>query len=294
MGLFPTFERLGSQKEPSKFDQIIEGSLFHSIEYEVSGILRKIQNVNNINNDKIKDIIIRQHGMILNYDLFLESAEMRKQAQILFTNKKFLECFLDVIGKIRLSYHEKICLNKLAYDYYIYYDKNEEISDLLFQLTTWVNTKEVAVLSPIYGMNGARTLGMICNSSFKTEKNVHRVNTFIVKCNVHLTVQNIIDTYLGVFDRFSPVFLYTMMESKPEGLTQDESNRFDAISIAIIEILDSLPSNDIESVIQDYAFTLSVLRINTKVRFAMKSLSAYPRILQIAKSIEFNSGVHIP
>ena len=294
MALFPSFQKLGSSKDPSSLLENHKPTLFHSIEYEISGIIRKIQDINNINEDEIKDIIVRQHAMILNYDLFLENSEKRKQAQILFTNKKFLKCFLDIIGTLKLSNHEKICLNKLAYDYYIYYEKDQEVSELLFSLTVWTNTREVALLSGILGINGARLLAMIKNSSFKDEKQVKRVNTFIMKCNIHLTVQNIIDIYCGLFDRFTNVFIYSMMESKPSGLDEDKARRFDAISIALVYILDSLISDDIRRVIQDYAYTISMLRTNTQVRFALKTLAGYPRIISIVREIELGENIIIP
>ena len=145
--LFPSFRLAREDKSLAKLDEIQQGSLFHSIEYEISGILNKISNIDNINESEIKQIIIRQHSMILNYDLFLMNSNTRSQAQKLFTNKKFLNCFLSVIGTIDLSVHEKTCINKLAYDYYIYYEKDQEISNLLFQLTTWVNGNEVLTLS---------------------------------------------------------------------------------------------------------------------------------------------------
>ena len=101
-------------------------------------------------------------------------SETRKEAQTLFSNKRFLTNLLDVIGLLDISYHEKICLNKLAYDYYQNDIKDPEVSNLLFQLTTAVNGRDVVVLSGILGMAGAKTLAMIRNSSFKEEKCIHK------------------------------------------------------------------------------------------------------------------------
>ena len=92
MGLFPSLE---IKEKESSLNQLHQGSLFHSIEYEISDIINKIENIDNLNENDIKQIIIRQHNMILNYDLFLMSPDTRAEAQILFTNKKFLLCFLD-------------------------------------------------------------------------------------------------------------------------------------------------------------------------------------------------------
>ena len=208
MSLFPS---LVPDDKDKKLDTLQQGSLFHSIEYELTGIINKINNINNLDDKEIRDIIGRQHSMILNYDLFLQSNETRMQALYLFTNERFLKNFLEVIRILDLSKHEIICLNKIAYDYYILENKDQRIADLLYRLTTEVNGKQVTVLSGILGISGAQILAMIRNSSFKIEKCIHRVNTYIIKCNLDLTVQNIVDIYCFFFERFTYVFIYTMM-----------------------------------------------------------------------------------
>ena len=236
--LFPSLNKSRENNSLDKLNEKVEGSLFKTVEYEISGLLYKINKIDSIDLGEIKSIIIKQYSMILNYDMFLLNRDTRDQALKLFTNKRFLQAFLDVVGVLSLSNHEKICLNKIAYDYYTYMEKDPEISDLLFQLTTWANNREVLILSGIIGMNGAKILAMIRNSSFKEEKCIHRVNTFIIKCGIDMSVQNIINIICFLFPRFTPVFVYTMLESKPSGLTQEQSNRFDAISLAILDILD--------------------------------------------------------
>lgn len=292
--LFPSFSVAEEHSSAINLDHIKTEPLFHSIEYELSGIINKINNIDNMNEKEIKDIIIRQHGMILNYDLFLMSFETRTQAQILFTNKRFLKCFLDVIRLLNITYHEKICINKLAYDYYIIPDKNQEISDLLYRLTTEVNGKEVIVLSGIIGMYNAQVLSMIRNSSFKEDKCIRRVNNYIVKCGQDLSIQCIVNIYCSLFDRFSNLFTFTMMESKPDNLSSDENRRFDYISVAMLEILNSLPSCDIKKVILDYAFTLKMVKINTTVRFAIKSASKFNRIIFVIREVEIAENIIIP
>ena len=291
MGLFPSLE---IEEKESSLNKLHQGSLFHSIEYEISDIINKIENINNLNENEIRQIIIRQHNMILNYDLFLTSPDTRAEAQMLFTNKKFLLCFLDVIRLLDLSQHEKTCVNKLAYDYYILPNNDPEISSLLYKLTTEVNGKEVIVLSGILGIQEARILAMIRNSSFKEEKNIHRVNTYIVKCNFDLSVKDIINIYYHLFERFTSVFTFTMMESKPIELSAFENKKFDNISIAILEMLNSLPESDIRKVINDYAFTIKMVKADTIVRFSIKSAARFTRVISIVKQTEIAENMVIP
>lgn len=293
MSLFPSLQV--EDESFNELNQLQQGSLFHSIEYELSDIVKKIKNIDNLNETEIKQIIIRQHSMILNYDLFLMSNETRQNAQTLFQSEKFLRCFLDVVRLLALSNHEKICINKLAYDYYINPNGcNSRISDLLYQLTTEVNGKEVIVLSGILGLRDAQILSMIRNSTFNIEKAVHRVNTFLVKCNNDLSITAITSIYCHLFERFTDVFIYTMMESEPMGLSSLMKKKFDNISIAILEMMNSLSSHDIRKVLYDYGYILSMVKVNTKIRFALRTAQRYNRIISVIKSIEIQDNLYIP
>lgn len=293
MSLFPSLQV--EDESFNELNQLQQGSLFHSIEYELSDIVKKIKNIDNLNETEIKQIIIRQHSMILNYDLFLMSNETRQDAQTLFQSEKFLRCFLDVVRLLTLSNHEKICINKLAYDYYINPNGcNSRISDLLYQLTTEVNGKEVIVLSGILGLRDAQILSMIRNSTFNIEKAVHRVNTFLVKCNNDLSITAITSIYCHLFERFTDVFIYTMMESEPIGLSPLMKKKFDNISIAILEMMNSLSSHDIRKVLYDYGYILSMVKVNTKIRFALRTAQRYNRIISVVKSIEIQDNLYIP
>lgn len=290
MELFPSLKSLGSSELSRDISHETFIPIFHSIEYQLSTIVEKISNIDNLNENEIKNIILRQHEMILNYDLFLKSDESRNYAQQLFSNKRFLQIFSQIVGLLNLSRDEIVCVNKLAYDYYILPSnyKDPEVSNLLLQISYQINNLLVIRLSGKLGMNGARILSMIANSSFKQEKNIHRVNTFLVKCNVALSVQDIIDIYCTLYDKFMYPFIYTMLESVNGNLTEDQKKRYDYISIAILTILDSMTSEDIKKILYNYAYTLKLFPNLNNVRFALKSAKSYTRIQQIIKEIEYD------
>ena len=293
MGLFPIMNEESGVKSPdSKMNKVKETNLFHTIEYEFDTIVSKIRNIDNIDDNHIKDIIKRQHSLILNYDLFLMDSETRKEAQTLFSNKRFLSNLLDIIGLLDISYHEKICLNKLAYDYYQNDIKDPEVSNLLFQLTTAVNGRDVVVLSGILGMSGAKTLAMIRNSSFKEEKCIHRVNTYIIKCGMNLSTQSIINIYCFLFDRFSTLFNYTMLESAPPelSLTPSEMDNYNGISLAIITILDSMTSNDILTVVRNYAYMINNVSVNVIPRFRLDTIQNQ-RIKEVVTQVKVEENL---
>lgn len=284
MELFPSF-KISEGLTPSEDSQKPFAPLFQSVEYKLSTIVEKISNIDNLNENEIKNIILRQHSMILNYDLFLKSDESRAHAQKLFTNKRFLQIFLDVIGLLELTREEIICVNKLAYDYHILPEKDPDISNLFMSISNQINNVMVIRLSGILGINGARVLSMIANSSFKEEKNIHRVNTFLVKCNIALSVLNIVDIYCILYERFTYPFIYTMLETN-DNLNDEQKKRFDYISLAILSMLDSMTLKNIKIVLANYAYTIKLYPNITKVRFSLKSATNYPRILKVIDEIE--------
>ena len=160
-----------------EYDPLNEKSSFKlksSIEFSISNIVDMIKNIDNVEEDDIKQIIIRQHKTILNYDLFLKEAKTREAAQYLFTNNRFLKMFLDAIGMIMLNSHEIICVNKLIYDYYCTDNGNTETKNLMYEIGSIINANTVVKLSPYLGFNGAKLLAIIANSSFSLQKRVKR------------------------------------------------------------------------------------------------------------------------
>jgi hypothetical protein len=285
MSLFPSYDNISDDK---LLDQnSVATPLFHTIEYTLDTIVDKISNIDNLDESEIKSILVRQHSLILNYDLFLSSSKTRSFAQKLFSNKRFLKLFLNVVGLLNLSDHEIMCINKLAYDYYIIPNKDSEVSDLLLSICNNINNIDVIKLSSRLGITGARTLSMINKSSFQIEKRVHRINTFLVKCNIDLSAQDIIDIMCMLYDRFTQPIIYTMLESKPMNLSNDQSLKFDLISSAIITILDNLSSDNLKKVLYDYAFTLRLVKQGLPVRFSMKSIPN-PRFQSIISEIELD------
>ena len=281
--LFPVLNKLNKD---DKNKEVLEGPIFKSVEYNIDTIVDKIINIDDLDKEEIKNIIIRQHKLILNYDLFLSSRKTRMYAQKLFSDIKFLEIFYSIIGLLQLTDHEMTCINKLAYDYYILADKDPKVSELLLMICNATNNIEVIKLSSRLSITNARTLSMIARSTFRVEKKIRRINNFLVKCDATLSAQDIVDIMFILYDHFTDPIIYTMLESKPDNLTPAQSLKFDTISSVIITILDNMTSANIKKVLYDYAFMLKLTKQNnTKVRFSMKSIPN-SRIQSIIKEIE--------
>ena len=294
--LFPSLNKLDDKEDLSKIQiKISDLDMFKTIEYSLSEIIEKIKNIDELSDESICKLLKYQHSMILNYDLFLKDRVSRAYAQKLFTNKRFLKILREYIGVLQLSRDEVICFNKIIYDYLIFEDKDNDILELLFEISYQVNNRLSLILSAKMGLERARILSIISNSSFKPEKNIHRINTFLVKSDMELTTQDVVDIYCILFDHFTYPIIYTMLETKPSNLNQRELNNFDAISLAIITLLNNMTMMDLEKVLTEYGYLVKLIKFNDGVRFSLKSVNS-ERIQTAISNVSFGafSDIMIP
>ena len=274
--------------------QIVKSPI-KTIEYTIEEIAARIDSIDTFDDEEIKNIIKRQHEIFLNYNLFISIPEKRRSLQKLFTNLRFLKIFNSIIGKIELSNEEVICANKLCYDYYISLSRDKDIVNEFMILSSIINFDLSIKLTPMLGVDNAKALAMIYNSTFLMEKKVHRVNYFIMNYSfTDLSVQDIVNIYCILFDKdFTKVFISMMLETKNPTYSNAVVKRFDDISSAIVSIVDSLPSKDIQMLMLDYGNYLKINNI-MNVRFAMKTLVGKERILNCINQVEISSGLIIP
>ena len=243
---------------------------FANIDYLIDNILSKFEDIKSIDNEELKSIIRRQHKLILNYDNFLSTN--RDVAQRLFMNKKFLNCLLDIIGTLILDREEKICINKLCYDYLRLPTevKNQEILDILLSISYYVNNTLVIRLSSELPIKEARMLAIIANSSFKVEKNVHRINWFFTWILPY--GYNLVNIYLILFEHMMYPIIYTLLDVDPNvSDNPDAKKNYDQITASILTLLLCMTSEDIYKVLTNYGY-IWVLYGKPDVRVRFKSL----------------------
>lgn len=269
---------------------------FTNAEMTINTLVEKLKSVNTMSDQEIKDVIFRQYMTILNYDLFLATPESRAVAQQLFTNERFLNNLVVCVQNLPLNEHQIICCNKLAYDYIALHpvtDANPAVRNLLFDLSFRVNLKTVLPLSAIIGVDNAKYLAMLRKSSFKEDKNIIRVNRFLIKSGLELNEQNMIDIYSKLFESVSTLFITTMFSIAQPDYTKLELLRYEEMSKAMIDILDSMPSTEIRIVLSNYASFYS-LNGEPPIRFSMKNIhDSYGRIKQVILGLT-EDGVIVP
>lgn len=269
---------------------------FTNVELTINTLVEKLKSIEVLSDNEIKNIIYRQYHTILNYDLFLANEESRIVAQKLFTNERFLNALIICAQDLQLNDHQIICCNKLAYDYIALYpitEKNQTISSLLMELSFRVNFKTVLPLSALIGVDNAKYLAMLRKSSFKEEKNIIRVNRFLIKSGLELKESDMIDIYSKLYTHISSLFITTMFTIAEDNYTKLEFLRYEEMSKALIDILDSMPSAEIKIVLSNYVSSY-LLNGEPPIRFSMKNIhESYGRIKQVINNL-LEEGIIVP
>lgn len=275
-------------------------------------------NVNIVNNPNINkgllDNIIN-NGTINNYSdgelytllssnlrgFLLNIFERKDQRYIkMIISDKFLRVLIQVVANNEIDYMNTIYLNKLCYDYLTLDDdfKNSVITNLIYKLAKCTNKKYIPLL---IGVGIPETIASyITLARFSTNDefvNVTRMNFVIMTANVNFTEQMIVDVYQNLFDRVSMLFEATMLDvpdTTEEWYTDDIDERYSLITLAVLDILNSLPSDAIRRVLDDYVSVYHTSYFGKETRCSLRSLSGdYERIRNIAENM-ISQGIRLP
>lgn len=298
------FQSLDSIKE---MESTPIGVNFSTIEYTNDSFLKSLDVMSDF---KIREIIF--YGNYLDYDNF-NHPKTRAVFKQLWTNKRFLENVLGLLenNKIFLEKAKSIYMisvNKIIYDYYnASIDPNSDMKDsevlnLLLKIADVLDYTYILKLSTVIDTTSAKFLAISRFSSFDKKKCINRLNRFIMNLGYSFTIKNIIYIYQAFYsDNFSELFNTTMVETKDNLLNQGyilspiAQNMYDTISYAIINILNSMPGEEMRIVLKSYASYLMLVNYGGKVRFSLKELEdEFYRIKENVEFIEINYNIPIP
>lgn len=294
------FESLDSMEKSIESAPI--GLKISTIEYSFDSFLQKIED-GSLSNNAIQNNIFYGIGQYLNYDNF-RNPNTHNQFVGLWTNKKFLRNFLEVISgnkaileNVRTTYITTI--NKIAYDYYyeqfVNTDKwNSEVSQILIDICTTVDYNFILPMTTVVPMNVAIFISISRYSSFDKSEGIRRFNNMIIGCGVPLTIKDIIYIYSQFFSSgFSSLFNITMSSSVEDFKDPVTKQNYDNMSLAIIHILNSIPSTEITTVLKKYSLYISFL--DQKVsRFSFQKLSdEFARITTVVNNL-IEEGYYVP
>ena len=166
-------------------------------------------------------------------------------------------------------------------------------------ISSVVNKRLITVLTKIMDEESARFFALVYRSSFKKEECVKRVNDTIIGLGMPFSVDDIIYIYSKMYDdNFGLLFIHTMTNC---GLTEMIKNNkismenYLNISKAMVDILESMTTRDIEKVLRRYATYISLMNSQI-IRFSLKELPSnqYPRIVSMTIHLIKDEEIYIP
>lgn len=291
MSLFPSLDNI--PEEPEMED--LHGSLnltFSTVEYIFETFLKGLDGV--LTNEQIEYEIRNYYDKYCDYDNF-QSESTRKIFQEIWKNERFLILFKKCIPQIHLTkYHNRV-ICKIAYDYYTSCTsetRNEAVTILLFQIVEEINSKSIIPLTTIMDKQSALFIVMARYSSFDLEDCVKRVNEFIIRLGYDFTVDQIIYIYSRLYsDGFGQPFNYIMTHSykfESGDLSNQEYTIYNRINRALLIILNSMPTADIENILTRYENYIS-MSPDKVPRFNIRQMATvdYERLQKVVNSIDY-------
>lgn len=290
MGLFRSLENAKKEEQA----QIVPVK-FTNIDLTVDQFNSRIAGSENLNRDDMVAMIKNSYRIILD-EIFLHGSENREGIQNLFKNINFVNAFIEVANMVEFSNSQKICLNKLTWDYMTSDENDNAIKESLMTLSGIVNRDIVQRLSVIVPIKAAKFLAMARKSSFKEEKNMYRANFILCKSMTGLSEQTIIDVYGVLFKVNITLLFQTIMfdDLREHCVTEEESENCSMIANAIITILENMSTADIISILSSYVSAYNLMKKN-RIRFGIRTIaqSDYPRIYKVVDLLE-NEGIIVP
>ena len=179
------------------------------------------------------------------------------------------------------------------------------VKELFFALSKIVNRD---VLPGLLGIgideNLASYIALARYSSLDEKINIMRLNIILMNLDPKCMPEEIIIKIYGkLFDRLSTLFeaiMFTIIDFDDDSeITKEQEDILEqnsVISLAILDILESQPSNVIMGVLKSYASDFQLIHGSDakKVRFSLKTISSdYYRINTIVEYLEMD-GIYIP
>lgn len=258
-----------------------------------------LSNLDSIEDRELYEILKNKYSSIVE-NIVVEEDEFYLD---LFTNSRFLTIFIQAINSVVLTHNDIIYCNKISYDYLTNcnVDSDEYLKSLFYNMSKVVNKNILPGLLGL-GLNEdfSSYLALCRFSSTKEEVNIRRVNHLLISSDHNIIdEQMIIYIYEKLFTSMTQLFKHTMFDiytpEELQGMGRGAGDIYSNISLAVIDILNVMTSEDIYHVLLSYAKDYNVSG-DTDVRFSIRSLAIcdYGRILNVVDNIEYMELIVVP
>lgn len=298
-GIFKDVIKDIKQNNPYVKPNYVNVNILQNPVFNLQVLREKLMNINNLTDQQLYDLITNSYDNILS-DIFVNSSpEMQEQYLNIFIHPRFLTILNQVMYKVHLSYDNRIYCNKIIYDYLTMGNGDQYTKDLLLALAKTVNRDIIPNLVGLgLSEDFATTLAISRFSSKKELVNIKRLNFAICSSSPEImTEQMIVYIYEKLIGNFTFLFEGTMFDiCDYNTVTEDFAEIYSTISLAILTILNNMPSEKIRTVLVSYTGDYnSIMNTNHCVRFSMQSLSMdYYRIVQVVEYLRIVENIYVP
>lgn len=279
-------------KEPKR--ELVQVKLFNNPAYNPIVLKEKLMNIDSLQDKELFEVLRDSYESILT-DIFVDKNEYYLQ---LFTNTRFLSIMIQVISSVNnISHTNRTYINKIVYDYLTLDKKEQYLKQLMYSLSKMVNKD---ILPKLLGLGLQEDLAIyLALARFSSQKetvNVKRVNFVIMTAPIEImTEQMIVYIYEKLFDRITPLFVGTMIDNCKQDMSQEMEEIYSTISLAVLDILNTMPSADIRKVLISYVGDYQAIYYKSGYRFSMQCLSNdYMRINQVVEALYANENIYVP
>lgn len=274
------FESLDSNL---KLESTPIGVSFSTLDYSHESFIDSL-NKGEFSDVKIRNIISTNKHLYFSYNSFTDP-KTRENMQALWTNMNFLRVVLDMLktdpafrSSIAASYIRDV--NVIGSDYRTIdgADRKEDVNDMLWKISAAVNMDYIVPLmskfpesvSKLFTIFAFDTMDKrISKSSF-----IDNLRTFSKIQSISINVEDMIYLFYVFYkDDFSELFCEAMLHTPPAEMNEFEKGTEDSVSSALINILNSMSTNNIVQVLLQYSNTVSFMgNENCKARFSLHNL----------------------
>lgn len=229
-----------------------------------------------------------------------------------FQNARFLDAFTDVVMAMQFVDQEDIIrCNTLCY-HYITLPKDQidpSIMNRMFRLSNLINKFNLPRLLGLGLSNNLASILLIARySDIDLNVCVRRVNFILITQPKELMSERMIEEIFkilyNVMDDLYRIFPSIMLDVLPEyddndtttyWITDDIQEVNSTLNLAILNILDNLPSQSIRSVLMNYTEAKFMIYKDRPVRFSLRNLSEdYYRINNVINEMALSEQIYVP
>lgn len=256
-----------------------------------------LYNLNNLADNELYNFISANYKTVLQ-----DIIDKRDERYLMIvSNTRFLSIFNEVLRHNTLNIMEIKNCNKIAYSFLTHNSTPDDdyIRSLYFNMSSIVNSH---IVMRLIGVGVSEELAaMIAISRYSHDNelyNCKRVNNVLISSKTLLTEQIIINIFEILYDEFYILFNGVMYdvysEQELDAISEDASQIYSNMSLALIDMTNTLPDQVIYSVLVEYLSANNTSKDYSDTRFKLYSLNStdYYRILQVLDRVITEKGFY--